>query len=129
MAEGFLKSLDNELEVLSAGTFPALKVNSYAVEVMSEIGIDISKNYPKKIEDYTNRAFDYVITVCDNARDVCPVFTGNVKNTLHIGFDDPAETMGSREQILKVYRRVRDEIKREFKKFYKDISRVSKQIA
>src|SRR4030095_1684776 len=128
MAEAYLRSLDNSLEVSSAGTFPALKVNPYAVEVMREIGIDISRNYPKKVEDYLHKSFDYVITVCDNAKESCPVFTGDVKHSLHINFDDPAEAVGTRNDILKVYRRVRDEIKREFKKFYKDISRVSKQI-
>lgn len=133
MAEGFLKSLDKspdkELEVFSAGTFPALKVNPYAVEVMKEISIDISMHYPKKIDDFITGSFDYVITVCDNARDVCPAFTGNVKHRLHIGFNDPADAVGSREQILKVYRKVRDEIKREFKKFYKDLVSEFRQIA
>jgi len=120
MAEGFLKSIDNELEVYSAGTFPALKVSPYAVEVMNEIGIDISKQYPKKADEFISQSFDYVITVCDNAKEVCPVFTGEVKHKLHIGFDDPAEAVGSKNEILKVYKRVRDEIKRSFKKLYKE---------
>lgn len=120
MAEGFLKSFDNELEVYSAGTFPALKVSPYAVEVMDEIGIDISKQYPKKADEFISQSFDYVITVCDNAKEVCPVFTGEVKHKLHIGFDDPAEAVGSKNEILKVYKRVRDEIKKSFKKLYKE---------
>lgn len=122
MAEGYLKLLDPGLEVHSAGTHPAGKVNPYADEVMSEIGIDISAQYPKNADQFTGDSFDYVITVCDNAKEVCPVFTGNVKNRLHIGFDDPADATGSKEEILAVYRRVRDEIKRDFDNFYKGLN-------
>lgn len=122
MAEGFLRSFDKELDVHSAGTYPALKVNPYAVQVMKEIGIDISAQFPKKIDDFLNQPFDYVITVCDNAKEVCPVFTGYVKNRLHIGFDDPADAVGSKDEILKVYKRVRDEIRKAFTNFYKEIT-------
>ena len=121
MAEGFLKEMDKEFEVYSAGTHPALKVSPYAVEVMKEIGIDISRQNPTSVGEFTKESFDYVITVCDNAKEVCPVFTGDVKNRLHIGFDDPAEAVGSKEEILKVYRRVRDEIKKGFKSWYKEV--------
>lgn len=122
MAEGFLKSYDKELEVLSAGTHPASKVNPFAVQAMKELEIDISAQIPNKIDEFLKQSFDYVITVCDNAKEVCPVFTGDVKNRLHIGFDDPADAVGTNEEILKVYRRVRDEIGREFCEFYKKIS-------
>lgn len=122
MAEGFLKALDESLQVYSAGTNPAERVNPLAVEVMQEIGIDISWHRPKKVEDYIKMDFDYVITVCDNAKETCPVFTGIVKNRLHIGFDDPAEATGSIEEQLKVYRRVRDEIRAAFTNFYLDIN-------
>lgn len=122
MAEGFLRSFDKELNVYSAGTYPALKVNPFAVKVMKEVGIDISAQVPKKIDGFINQPFDYVITVCDNAKEVCPVFTGDVKNMLHIGFDDPADAVGSNEEILKVYRRVRDEISKTFRIFYKEIA-------
>ena len=91
MAEGFLKSLDKNLEVFSAGTKPAEKVNSFAVKAMKEIGIDISDGIPENVEKYLQQSFDYVITVCDNAKETCPVFIGDVKNQLHIGFDDPAD--------------------------------------
>jgi arsenate reductase len=121
MAEGFLRSFDKELEVHSAGTYPALKVNAYAVQVMKEISIDISDQSPDKVDDFLHLPFDYVITVCDNAKEVCPVFTGDVKNMLHIGFDDPADAVGSKDEILKVYRRVRNEIKEAFTKFYEEI--------
>jgi len=121
MAEGFIRTLDPEFEVFSAGTRPEKEVNKYAVAVMKEIGIDISSQYPKNAEKFTGEAFDYVITVCDNAREVCPVFTGDVKHRLHIGFDDPFGAKGSEEEILEVYRKVRDEIRRDFRKFYEEI--------
>jgi arsenate reductase len=122
MAEGLLKSLDGGLEVFSAGTKPEKRINPNAVEVMSEIGIDISSQYPKDVGKFTGDSFDYVITVCDNAKEICPVFTGIVKNRLHIGFDDPADAAGSKEEVLKVYRRVRDEIREAFTGFYSKLA-------
>ncbi len=122
MAEGILKSLDGGLKVYSAGTRPEKRVNPYAIEVMKEIGIDISGQFPQNINEFTGNSFDFVITVCDNAKEVCPVFSGDVKNRLHIGFDDPADAKGTDEEILCVYRRVRDEIKSEFIRFYDRIS-------
>jgi arsenate reductase len=118
MAEGFLKSFDPELEVYSAGTKPADKVNPKAVQVMKEVGIDISNGIPEDVEKYLTQEFDYVITVCDNAKETCPVFIGKVGKQLHIGFEDPAEATGTEEEILAVFRKVRDEIKEEFYKFY-----------
>jgi arsenate reductase len=121
MAEGFLKSFDSELEVYSAGTKPAERVNPKAIQVMQEMGIDISKNYPKDVEQFVNESFDYVITVCDNAKETCPVFTGKVGQQLHIGFEDPAEATGTEEEVLAVFRRVRDEIKEKFWEFYQNL--------
>ncbi|MDP1676228.1 MAG: arsenate reductase ArsC [Bacteroidota bacterium] len=118
MAEGFLKSFDPSLEVLSAGTKAASRVHPKAIQVMSKIGIDLSQNYPKTVEQFLSQSFDYVITVCDNAKESCPVFFGNVKHRLHIGFDDPADATGTEEEIIAVFRRVRDEIKRDFYRFY-----------
>ena len=111
MAEGFLKSFDEKLDVYSAGTEPSDKVHPKAVQVMKEIGIDISDNYPKSVDEYLNEVFDYVITVCGGANENCPTFTGKVKNRLHIGFDDPAEATGTEEEILGEFIRIRDEIK------------------
>ena len=122
MAEGFLRSFDPKLEVFSGGTEPAEVVNPNAVFVMQEIGIDISKGEPNSVNDFLDEAFDYVITVCDHAKEVCPVFTGKVKNYLHIGFDDPVDAVGTPEEVRAVYRRVRDEIKRDFEDFYKIIA-------
>ncbi|MHB1051255.1 MAG: arsenate reductase ArsC [Bacteroidota bacterium] len=120
MAEGFLKSFDPSLEVLSAGTKAASRVHPKAIQVMNEIGIDLSRNFPKTVDQFLAQPFDYVITVCDNAKESCPVFIGRVKHRLHIGFDDPADATGTEEEILSVFRRVRDEIKRDFFKFYNE---------
>ena len=119
MAEGYLKSFDENLEVFSAGTKPAEKINPFAVKAMKEIGIDISTGIAENVDKYLSQSFDYVITVCDNAKETCPVFIGNVKHRLHIGFDDPADAVGTEEEVMPVYRRVRDEIKKDFYEFYK----------
>lgn len=118
MAEGFLKSFDSRLEVYSAGTNPTRKVNPYAIKVMHEVGIDISHNESKDVSIFLDKSFDYVITVCDNAKETCPVFSGNVKNRLHIGFEDPAEARGTEDVVLSVYRNVRDQIQRAFYDLY-----------
>jgi len=119
MAEGFLKSFDENLEVYSAGTNPAERANPYAIKAMNEVGIDISDGIPENVDKYLSQSFDYVITVCDNANETCPVFMGSVKHRLHIGFDDPADAVGSEEEVMPVYHRVRDEIKKDFYEFYK----------
>lgn len=118
MAEGFLKSIDQSLTIVSAGTYPEKEVNSYAVKVMRDVGIDISLNHPKSVNNFMNEPFDFVITVCDHAKEVCPIFTGQVNHRLHIGFDDPAAATGTDEEILMVYRTIRDQIMSEFTKFY-----------
>jgi len=118
MAEGFLKSFDKNLDVYSTGTKPAEKVNSFAVKAMKEIGMDISNAVAEDVNKYIDQSFDYVITVCDNAKETCTVFMGDVKNRVHIGFDDPADAIGTEEEIMPVYRRVRNEIKKDFYEFY-----------
>ncbi|OFY58738.1 MAG: protein tyrosine phosphatase [Bacteroidetes bacterium RBG_19FT_COMBO_42_10] len=118
MAQGFLQSFDKNIEVHSAGTFPAERINPKAVEVMAEAGIDISKNSPKSVDEFLNDQWDYVITVCDDANETCPVFIGKVKHRLHIGFEDPSHIKGSEDFILSEFRRIRDEIEEEFYKFY-----------
>lgn len=118
MAEGFLKSFDDVLEVYSAGTEPSEKVHPNAIQVMKEIGIDISKNYPKSVDEFLDKEFDYVITVCGGAKESCPAFSGKVKNRLHIGFDDPADATGTEEEILSEFIRIRDEIETDFRDFY-----------
>jgi arsenate reductase len=125
MAHGFMQSLDNNIHVFSAGTEPAKQVNPKAVMVMAEIGIDISRHIPTNVTEYLNESWDYVITVCGGANETCPSFIGKVKNRIHIGFDDPALAVGTEEFILSEFRRVRDEIKTEFKKYYKKILEIS----
>ena len=120
MAEGFIKSFDPELEVYSAGTNPSKQVHPKAIQVMKEVGIDLSKNHPKMVDKFLNESFDFVITVCDNAEETCPVFIGKVGKQLHIGFEDPADATGTEEEILSEFRRIRDQIKEDFFKFYKE---------
>lgn len=119
MAEAFLKSFDPALEVSSAGTKPAERVHPLAVKVMQELNIDIAANRPKNVDAFIRDSFDYVFTVCDNAKETCPIFLGKVQHRVHIGFDDPAEAKGSPEEVLAEFRRVRDEIRIGFYKFYK----------
>lgn len=118
MAEGFLQSFDPELEVYSAGTSPSSEVHPKAVKVMQEVGIDLSTKQPKDVDKFLNEKFDYVITVCGHAKENCPVFEGEVANRIHIGFYDPAEATGTEDEILKVFRNVRDKINIDFRNFY-----------
>lgn len=124
MAEGFLKSMNPSFEIFSAGTKPADKVHPKAIMVLNEIGIDISSHKPKLVDDFLQDSFDYVITVCDDARENCPVFTGIVKHRIHSGFRDPAQATGTEEEIISVFREVRDQIRAEMsqlsEKFIKD---------
>ena len=120
MAHGLLESFDKKgtIEVYSAGTRPAQQVNTLAVEAMQEIGIDISAHTPHNVNEYLGQEWDYVITVCGGANESCPAFTGKVKHRLHMGFEDPSEATGTQEFIKGEFRRVRNQIKTEFQKFY-----------
>lgn len=122
MSHGFLQSFDKNIQVFSAGTEPARQVNPTAVKVMHEVGIDISRHTPAQVDKYLNDTWDYVITVCDDANETCPAFSGKVKNRLHIGFEDPTYATGTDEFILSEFSRVRDEIKTEFRKFYDNLN-------
>ncbi len=122
MSHGFLQSFDKNIQVFSAGTEPARQVNPTAVKVMHEVGIDISRHTPTQVDKYLNDTWDYVITVCDDANETCPAFSGKVKTRLHIGFEDPTYATGTDEFILSEFRRVRDEIKTEFRKFYNGLN-------
>ena len=118
MAQGILQSLDPKLDVHSAGIRPATEVHPLAVKVMAEIGIDISNQSPKHINQYLGESWDYVITVCGGANESCPMFIGKVGKRLHIGFDDPDAFKGTEEEVLPEFRRVRDEILVKMKGFY-----------
>jgi arsenate reductase (thioredoxin) len=121
MTEGFLREIAGErFEVSSAGTNPT-RVNPIAVRVMAEVGADISQQRSKSIDELVDQGFDYVITVCDRARETCPVFPGPAKS-LHWSFDDPAAADGSEQERLEVFRRTRDEIAAKIREFASDSS-------
>jgi len=122
MAHGFLQSFDKSIIVCSAGTEASGKLNQQAVAVMKEVGIDISHHSSDSVDLYLKEEWDYVITVCGGANEVCPTFIGKVKHRLHIGFDDPSHAVGSEEFIWSEFRRVRDEIKIKFYDFFKKIT-------
>ena len=117
MAEGFLKRYAPGAEVFSAGTVPARTVHPLALQVMKEKGIDLAGNKPKNVDRYLSDEFDYVVTVCDDANETCPVFVGAVRHRLHIGFEDPAKIQGDDTTVLNAFRRIRDEIDAAFKDF------------
>jgi arsenate reductase len=109
MAESFLNALHGDrYEAVSAGIHPH-KINPYVVEVMAEVGIDISMNRSKSIEEFRGKSFDYVVTVCDHARETCPFFPA--KQTLHKSFEDPSQFKGAKNEILQQVRHVRNAIR------------------
>lgn len=110
IAEGWARRLKSDvIDAYSAGVSPA-RLNSGAVGIMAEAGVDISQQYSKHIDDLQGIEFDYVITLCDNAKGLCPVFPGDVK-MIHRGFDDPSFMFGTAQQILAAFRKLRDDIK------------------
>ena len=109
IAEGILRHVaGDKYDVESAGTLASF-VRPQAIAVMKEIGIDISNHRSKSLDEFLSQPFDYVITVCDNANQTCPIFPGKAER-VHWSFEDPAEAKGSEEEIATVFRRVRDEI-------------------
>lgn len=118
MAEGIANHLwGDQMEAFSAGT-QASFVNPIAIEVMNEIGIDISKHRSKNLSEFDGQSFDYVITLCGDANETCPLYIGGTKKT-HIGFDDPAKATGTHDEIMQEFRRVRDEIKAKLNEFFR----------
>lgn len=121
MAEGILRHYGNtHLDVESAGSEPS-KVNEIAIQVMKEIGIDISNHRSKSLNEFLDQQFDYVITVCDKANSSCPVFPGAAKR-LHWPFPDPPHGKNVNEQVLRQFRQVRDRIHDKFQKFAAEIT-------
>ncbi len=111
MAEGWLRALyGSHIEAFSAGSSPAGYVHPLAIRAMAEAGVDISGGRSKSMQEFITQPFDTVITVCDPAREACPVFPGRAER-LHQTFDDPAEAIGSEEEQMAEFRRVRDEIR------------------
>ena len=116
MAEGWLRHLaSNRFEISSAGTNP-VGLNPGAVEAMKESGVDISTHRSKHLNEFAGVRFDYVVTVCDRAKETCPIFPG-ARTVLHWSFDDPAHAAGSADERRAVFRRIRDEIGEQILKF------------
>lgn len=105
----------DRFESYSAGTAPTT-VRPESVDVMAEIGIDIREQFAKAVDYFDGQEFDFVVTVCDYAREICPIFPGNARH-LHLSFDDPAGVSGSHEERIAAFRRVRDEIRKRLKSF------------
>jgi arsenate reductase len=117
MAEGLLRhDAGDRFNVYSAGTRPT-QVRPEAITVMQELGIDISGHRSKSVDEFASQDFDYVVTVCDNAKASCPVFPGHTKQ-IHWSFDDPAAIEGSQEQRLAAFRRVRDELRARLRELF-----------
>lgn len=117
MAEGFARHLGGEgIEVGSAGTAPAERVHPLALRVMAEKDIDLSSHRPKKVDEFLAQPWDWVITVCGEAEERCPVFPGPVRRE-HWPLPDPAKAMGTEEEVLAVFRTVRDELERQVKQW------------
>jgi len=111
MAEGLLRALSKgAVEVHSAGTHPS-HLNPLAIEAMKEVGIDISGHRSKSVEEFVSQRFDVVITVCDNAKESCPIFPA-APETIHWSYQDPAAVEGSREEKLRTFRAIRDDLKK-----------------
>jgi arsenate reductase (thioredoxin) len=116
MAEGLLRhDAGDRFEVCSAGTKPS-NVRPEAIAVMREVGIDISGHRSKSVDEFGGQQFDYVLTVCDNAKENCPIFSGKTV-MIHQNFEDPAALQGSEEQRLTLFRRIRDEIRAYLQRF------------
>jgi arsenate reductase len=116
MAEGLLRhDAGDRFEVFSAGTRPGV-VRPEAIAVMRELGIDLGSHRSKHVDSFAGQSFDYVLTVCDNARESCPIFSGETLR-VHRGFEDPALVAGSEEERLALFRRVRDEIREYLRAF------------
>jgi arsenate reductase (thioredoxin) len=117
MAEGFLQARGGDkFEAFSAGAKPTGYVHPLAIKAMAEVGIDISTHTSKHLDVFDGQKFDYLITVCDSAREACPTYAG-AENQLHWSFDDPAHAPGTEEEKMRVFRRVRDEIRQRIQQF------------
>ena len=127
MAESLLRSLyGTHYDAFSAGTEP-LGVNPIAIKVMAELGIDISAYHSKHIENFRGKEFDYVVTVCDHAKETCPFFPGG-KIFLHQGFEDPSTSTGTEEEVLTCFRRVRDGIRDWIEKTFRDADKQANNV-
>ncbi len=124
MAEGLVRHFyGNKFDAFSAGAMPT-HIHPLTKKVMRELGIDISKQQSKSIKEFFSLEFDYVVTLCgDDAKDICPVFPGKAKQRLNWDFLDPAEAKGEKEEVIQVFRKVRDEIKTKIDEFVKQLNK------
>ncbi|NCC18816.1 MAG: arsenate reductase ArsC [Bacteroidia bacterium] len=118
IAAAWLRHFDSTLEVVSAGTQPADKISELAIKVMAEEKIDISNEKPKHVNQFIGQEWDYVITVCGDANENCPIFTGEVKHRFHFGFNDPTRVNGSESFLMSIFRKTSKEIKNTMAEFY-----------
>jgi len=118
MAEALLKEMDRNLEVYAAGLHPDPQIDPGAIEVMKEIGIDISKNGPKGYQEFEGMEVDYLITLCEGTKDKIASINISARHKIHLGFEDPKKNGLSEDQMLRIYRHIRDEIRNELDYFY-----------
>jgi len=121
MAEAFLQKTDPTLEIFSAGVNPDVENDQMAIKVMSEIGIDISNKTPKSYHEFEGITVDYMITICDGTNEKIPAINIHANHKIHLGFDDPKKAYCSDEQVIDIYRDIRDEIQNELDYFYTHI--------
>ncbi len=121
MAEAFLQRMNPELEVFSAGLHPDDRTDRLAIDVMNEIGIDISMKQPKGFREYTGKSFDFLITLCDGTKDKITTVDIQAQHKIHLGFEDPKKANYPEDQLISIYREIRDEIKNELEYFYSRI--------
>ena len=121
MAEAFLQKMDHSLEVFSAGLLPDEQTDPMAVEVMLEIGIDISMKKPKSYKEFEGMLMDYLITLCDGTNEKIASVNISAKHKIHLGFEDPRKAFCAKDQVINIYRDIRDEIKNELDYFHSHI--------
>lgn len=121
MAEAFLQKTDQSLEIYSASLYPDVENDPIAIQVMNEIGIDISTKKPKSYHEFEGVPIDYLITICDGTTEKKPSINIQATHKIHLGFDDPKKAFCSDEQLVDIYRDLRDEIKNELDYFYNRI--------
>lgn len=121
MAEAFLQKTDQSLEIFSAGLHPDVEKDQMAIKVMDEIGIDISNKFPKSFHEFEGISVDYLITICDGTTEKIPSVNIHANHKIHLGFDDPKKAYCSDEQVIDIYRDIRDEIQNELDYFYTHI--------
>jgi arsenate reductase len=123
MAHGYLQHFGKDKVAIYSAGVEIHGLNPFAVGIMSEDGIDISKNTSNHVDEYSNITFDYVITVCDNAKEACPFFPTQTK-TIHHSFEDPSKASGTAKELIAEFRKVRNQIKEYSKSFIENLESI-----